>query len=274
MPLTESSPTSEIDTHKWRNCDLVDELAILNVTPISAFMNKVVEPWLDTLNAEEEGRKADLSSSDYLRHWNLHQTREIRQISLQNFCLSIDGMFERELRAWLKSALYQLLSADSKRDESGWLKVIRTGDLDKLSGLLQEHRKIGLSAFPAYPVLRLMKTVANICRHGEGRSVAELSQYYPHFWSLCTVANKPSTGWVSDDQALYSSLILPAKILSDFFDAVKQFWTDVRYIFLNSGGGSLPRDKRNQELDDLRKMRWAYARKIAGDPIFKRSVVV
>lgn len=89
MPSATASPTHEIDNHTWANCNMSDELTILHINPITRFNNEVIKSWLAKLDEEEAERKANLSSNEYLKFWDLSQTLELRQVSIQNFCLSI-----------------------------------------------------------------------------------------------------------------------------------------------------------------------------------------
>ncbi|WP_175761484.1 hypothetical protein [Burkholderia anthina] len=154
------------------------------------------------------------------------------QATVQAFCLSIQSLWERQLRNWLNSCIVPAPQSMRQR------RTARDGSLSELSGLLLELRGIALTAFPSYADLDLLQRVGNACRHGDGRSAIALFRSNQELWPNWSSAPFP---WSDDNPPVgpppppsFERALLPRELLDRFATAITGFWEDVEYIRLHS----------------------------------------
>lgn len=239
-----------IDTHRWDSrFDYQDVQAVLHRPRVRAFLNDVVKPALAAIDADIE-RWATTQEGGWM--FAVADGEALLQATIQAFCLSIQSLWERQLRNWLSACI----SPGPARQRLQ--QTARKGTLPELSTLSHELRGIPLTAFPSYPDLDLLQRVGNACRHGDGWSAVALFRSNPELWPTWTSAPFP---WSDKDPPVgpqppsFEHAVLPRELLSRFATAIVGFWEDVEYIRLNS---IRRKDERIlAELDALRRTREA-----------------
>ncbi|REG48998.1 hypothetical protein B0G80_5318 [Paraburkholderia sp. BL6669N2] len=219
-----------IDTHRWDSrLQYQDVQAVLHRPRVRAFLNDVVKPALAAIDADIE-RWATTQEGGWM--FAVADGEALLQATIQAFCLSIQSLWERQLRNWLSACIPPGSENQPK------LLTTRKGTLPELSALLHELRGIPLTAFPCYPDLDLLQRVGNACRHGDGRSAVALYRTNPELWPAWSSALFP---WLDNHPKVrppplpsFEHAVLPRELLERFATAIVGFWEDVEYIRLNS----------------------------------------
>jgi hypothetical protein len=217
-----------IDTHKWTT-NFADVQIGIHRHRTRAFLKDVAKPALAALDADIE-------------HWAT--TREgawmfakadaeaLFRVTIQAFCLSIQSLWERQLRNWLSACITPGPKSTLQR------RTAQHGTMDKLSALLVELRGIPLTAFSTWDEPDLLQRVANACRHGDGSSAVELFRSNPELWPnwssapLALPTDDPPMG--PPPPPSFEQAVLPRELLDRFVEAIVGFWEDVDYVRLNS----------------------------------------
>ena len=154
---------------QWQNC-LADVLTFKHAVTISAYLKDVIEPSLRALEiriAELEGGLepwADFAKAD--RELVLRETKKA-------FALSIQSIWERQLRSYLKQCAKGLDLEEAKIEKANW---------GGLCSIFQELRKVKMDSFPCYETLHILHLLGNACRHGDGTSASALWNKCPDLW--------------------------------------------------------------------------------------------
>lgn len=205
---------------RWTNCYADVQASKHDVTIISYFED-VILPALETLNerVEELGRSglpgdvfAQADMQDVLRETKLA------------FGLSIQSIWERQLRAYLRGCAREL------RPDDPLDKRIVRADWKDLHKLFRDLRGIGLECFPSYGTLDTLQHLGNVCRHGDGASAIVLSRRCPDFWSPIPPEMAPP----SAASPTVAMMDVPADSLRSFVKAIAAFWQDAEYIYNES----------------------------------------
>lgn len=126
------------------------------------------------------------------------------------FALTLAGVFERQLRIWMRSHLHEAEKAGvATRQFQPLLE-----EAGVRHGLDVETKKVGQAIEELY-------LLANAVRHGDGPSVGKLRGNAPHLWQYPTVGHAAQ----SEEQAILSEGIQVAD--ADFvryMRAVTRFW--------------------------------------------------
>ncbi|MPV65603.1 hypothetical protein [Burkholderia sp. BE17] len=242
-----------VDAHRWdTRFEFEDVQLALHRPRVRAFLNDVVHPALAAIDADIE-------------HWATTQEggwmfavadgQALLQATIQAFCLSIQSLWERQLRNWLNACIVPGPQSVRQR------RTARGGSLSELSDLLLELRGIALTAFPSYMDLDLLQRVGNACRHGDGWSAVALFRSNQELWPNWSSDPFP---WPADNPPVgpppppsFEQAVLPRELLDRFANAILGFWEDVAYIRLNS---LRQKDERIlADLDALRRSREARA---------------
>lgn len=240
-----------VDTHRWDDrLQFEDVQSALNRPRVRAFLNDVVHPALAAIDADIE-RWATTQEGGWM--FAVADGEALLQATIQAFCLSIQSLWERQLRNWISACIVPGPQSGRQR------RTARGGTLAELSDLLLELRGIPLTTFPSYADLDLLQQVGNACRHGDGRSAIALFRSHQGLWPNWTSDPFP---WPDDNPPVgpppppsFEQAVLPRELLDRFAAAIVGFWEDVEYIRLNSIGR---KDERIlATLDDLRRARQA-----------------
>lgn len=172
-------------------------------------------------------RGPDRASMDRWEH--LHDT----QLELhRSLALALGGMWERHFQRHLESSLVILVSsAEAERVEKA--------DWKKMCHLFEKARGFPLTALPCYKRLELLHRVSTVVRHGNGPRARELRKAHPGLFS-----HEPVRDWFSyfaiggePDYSVHR-LDISFDQLTDFKDAIVDFWETIRALYLDSGGSN------------------------------------
>jgi hypothetical protein len=210
---------------RWKNCS-ADVLSSSYGQVAQSFLYDVVGPALATLDA----KIGDLNESDDdAAPFIESHVQGVLRASTMAFCLSIQSMWEQQLRAYLKRCA-QELTADSSQ-----VARVLTARWEDLDGIFKSLRGIGLRDFLEYADLDLLHLVGNVCRHGDGASLEKLSKSHPELWP------RPVSPPVIIDDLHFppappsvDTLNIPRALLSRFVGAIVSFWEETEYIYNES----------------------------------------
>lgn len=216
-PLPDSLPTwrpASADVSAW-------------IYPITArtYFDEVIHPSVQSIDR----RIAQLiTSEDDFAPFALSDAQELRAATMTAFCLSIQALWERQIRGYLVSCAKEFGKPEFIGD-------IQHANRKKLPPLFFELRSVELTAFPSFPDLDLLLLVGNVCRHGDGASAKELFKNHPEFWP----AHSPELDLMglahpSAPDLGAELLNLPIERLDAFTAAIVSFWEDANFIYNNS----------------------------------------
>lgn len=206
-------------SHPWKP-GWADAYAARNDSIAKDFLAMVVRPALMALNQKHQ----EYATSDDPVLYGFAAMDQIDLISktASAFCLSIQAMWERQLRAYLTNCVgaVPIDNIDPHRLESA-----QWGE--RMDTLFHDVRGVHLQSFDSYEMLTVLHLLANVCRHGGGRSSRELFTKYPQLYSEGT-----STG--------AAGLEVSEELLAAFIDAIVLFWMDMERLGLESYKGEKP----------------------------------
>ncbi|WP_075793929.1 hypothetical protein [Massilia putida] len=132
-------------------------------------------------------------------------------------CLSIQSIWERQLRAYLLACI------DWKDDKLA--KRIQHATWDALQALFTELRGVPMQAFLSYHDLNLLAQLGNVCRHGAGRTANALWRNHPSLW--------PGTTWPADSALAppIEQICIGKELLARMVDAIASFWQMIGYLY-------------------------------------------
>lgn len=216
----------------WKNCKA--DVYNYRYGPIAnEFLTLVVNPSLDALDAQV---KYWQESEDGLSHFMLSDLTELVYKTRMAFCLSIQSLWEQQIRAYLSGCHQELgidpFPAPSRRGAKS-VQTVYWGS--ELNMVFEKLRGIALPSFSSYESLDLLMLVGNVCRHGDGHSSKTLWNARPELWP---------THHNSDNQMLSSSergktppvdsMQIPRELLQEFVEKIILFWEDINYIYEES----------------------------------------
>ena len=225
---TPDTPGSRTMTEpfRWKNC-AADTATWRHGRLAREFLHDVVQPSLNALDARINKWSA---SDDPAGAFVLNDVKELRRATTMAFCLSIQSMWERQIRTYLRGCAIAF-SNDKATTEKAL--VAPWEDLDDL---FLELRGIRMSSFEEYRQLDLLHLLANVCRHGDGPSSRRLWHRCPEFWPDRIHHPRPSRTTVATAKAAPSTanMHLPGDRLHTFVSAIASFWDEIEYIYLES----------------------------------------
>ncbi|MFV3381066.1 hypothetical protein [Pseudomonas sp. NY15354] len=204
--------------HGW-----ADAYAARNDLIAIEFLELVVRPSLAALTNKHQEYAA--SDDPVLYGFAAMDQLDLINKTATAFCLSIQALWERQLRTYLSNCVKCVPIADIDPHR---LQSAQWGE--RMDALFLDVRGIDLQSFSSYEMLTVLHLMANVCRHGEGRSSRELFVKWPHLWP---------------DQASGSvhGLFVSEHLLAGFVDAVVLFWMDMERLGLESFKGDKPTDR-------------------------------
>ena len=156
----------------WKNCN-ADGGTWHYGRIVQEFFNGVVEPSLDALEAQI---RKWTESDDPVTLFYLNDIRELDRATKMAFCLSIQSIWERQIRAYLGSCANELGGDNSPTEKE-------LADRRKqVNDLFFDLRGVYLSSFYRHHELDLLHLLSNVCRHGDGPSSKKLWCRHPEFW--------------------------------------------------------------------------------------------
>ena len=211
---------------RWTNC-FADVLTSKHDLTIQSYLDDVVVPALATLDA----KISELGASDWPGHEFAQADMEaMKSEAVIAFGLSIQSIWERQLRTYLRGCANELLPDEpiaGKIDKANWQ------DLQKW---FRKLRGIDLKEFPSFALLDTLQHLGNACRHGDGDSAVELHRRRPDLWPVIPPMppgfGEPQIGPAAPPPA--GSMEVPFNALSEFVTAIAAFWRDAEYIYNES----------------------------------------
>jgi hypothetical protein len=213
---------------RWTNC-YADVLTSKHHITIESYFNDVVLPALATLNDEIVA----LGNSDRPEAVFAHDDmKSVLRESKLAFCLAIQSIWERQIRAYLRRCAEELRPGDAlvaKIERAVWNDVCK---------YFRELRGIGLEAFPSFDSLEVLHHLGNACRHGDGASANELAHRCPDLWpSVAPLPPMPhmpvGSPWIELPRTV-DRMDVPVDRLRNLIGAIAQFWRDTEYIYNES----------------------------------------
>lgn len=201
------------DAYAYRNGDIAEE-----------FFDLVVRPSLSAL----EEKYLELASSGDLVMSGLMAPDHRDLINKTNtaFCLSIQSLWEQQLRRYLGHCVCSLRIENVTADE---LEHMTWGE--KTNQLFQYIRGTDLTTFDSYATLNKLQLLGNACRHGDGKSSRQLFKLHPELWPQHDTSSPPHSG--NRDTSI-QSIQISVGLLASFVDAIVLFWMDMEIMGLES----------------------------------------
>jgi hypothetical protein len=198
--------------YKWKH-GLADAYTYRNGAIAEEFLNLVVRPSVAAL----ERKHLELASSDDLAiaGFMAHDHRDLINKTNMAFCLSIQSLWEQQLRRYLGNCVSTLgIEGVTARE----LEHVTWGD--RINKLFEYVRGADLTLFDSYATLNKLQLLGNACRHGDGKSSRELFHLHPE---LCP-EQYPSVQYIQ----------WRVELLAAFVDAIVLFWMDMEILGLES----------------------------------------
>jgi hypothetical protein len=213
---------------RWKNC-YADVLTSKHDMTIESYFNDVIVPALATLDEKIE----TLENSD--RPGAVFAYDDMKGILRESklaFCLAIQSIWERQLRAYLRGCAKELRPGDAigaKIERAVWKDLCKH---------FRELRDIDLEAFPSFDSLDVLQHLGNACRHGDGNSATELARRCPDLWPdippLPPMPHMPpGSPWIELPRTV-DRMDIPVERLRSLVAAIAQFWRDAEYIYNES----------------------------------------
>lgn len=203
----------------WKNCHADIYTGAHGATAWS-FFDDVIVPSTDLL----EDKIATLGGSDdAVSEFAKVDTQSVLQETKKAFGISLQSIWERQLRGYLSSCAKELepiSNLGAKVEKANW---------HALCELFESLRGIQLQDFPDYWELDTLQHLGNACRHGNGNSANEVMKRCPEFWQVCPKVPFP----IAQSEAIIAQVeVMNVSVdrLSKFAGAIAGFWDDVRYI--------------------------------------------
>ena len=212
-----------MEPFRWKNC-YADVTAWRHGITVRSFFDDVIA---SAIHAVEEKIAALGRSDNPGDAFAQADMKDVLRETKMAFSLSIQSIWERQLRSYLRSC------AEELRPGTDLAAQTVNGDWEKLCSLFLELRGIPLKAFPSFAELEALHLLGNTCRHGDGRSAAKLAKRCPELWRV----HPPGP---FEDQALQSEpppvalMDPPIDRLRAFVVAIAAFWDDAEYIYNES----------------------------------------
>jgi hypothetical protein len=211
----------------WKNC-FADVQSSRYGEIARDFLTLVVSPSLDALDGEIQKWR---DTGDTVSHLMVFDLSELVGKTRMAFCLSIQSLWEQQIRNYLSGCLKEL-NIDpfpvSQRRGANTVHSVLWGD--ELNAVFASLRGIALPSFESYQTLDLLQTVGNVCRHGDGTSSQRLWKAHPELWPLHGLSewDDPTT------PPSVQSMQIPRELLTTFVEAIELFWSDAEYIYNES----------------------------------------
>lgn len=208
---------------RWKNC-YADVQASKHDITIRLFMDDVVRPAITVLEKKiaEFGRSEKVG--DVFAQADM---KDVLRETKMAFSLSIQSIWERQLRSYLRGCAKELLP------DEGLVSKVEKANWADLCALFLKLRGIQLEAFPSFGELETLHFLGNACRHGDGTSAVELAKRCPDLWASYPPMPSEFQSTKADTPSV-AMMDVPIERLRAFVDAIAAFWIDAEYIYNES----------------------------------------
>lgn len=194
-----------------------------------SYLGEVVEPAV----ASMERRIAELNergqNEDPVAIFLVGPAEELLRATLTGYCLSIQSLWEKQIRAYLQRCAEELARGSTLFERT------RTANWQDLNRIFEELRGVPLTAFDEFADLDLLQLLGNVCRHGDGPSLQRLAIEHPELWPAreCELA-PPPRGSPAAQAFRADDVSVSLTLLRRLTDAIASFWRETEYIYKES----------------------------------------
>ena len=223
----------DVETFTWNNLQ-ADIFLGQHAHAMRLYLKNVVTPALDAIEARLDEMSRSNKPADV---FGLDGMKALQRSTIEAFALSLQSLWERQLREFLKSCARELKRPAKQVEE------LEGARWETLLERFQELRGLPLDAFDSFRELELLHLLGNACRHGDGSSARTLFQRWPELWpnlpwSDARVVPRPALlgpdGAPRMTSRSFSEISLSRSRLVQLTHAVIWFWEDHNYIYTNS----------------------------------------
>lgn len=209
---------------QWQAC-LADVTYPRNGETALSYIHDVVEPSLLALERQISALRE--RQDDPAAIFGIEPVEELLRATLLGYCLSLQALWEKQLRGYLRECAHQLGrdSVFGKRiDDANW---------PKLNQLFFDLRGVHLTEFvDEYKDLDLLQLLANVCRHGDGGSLDRLVADYPELWPRDQYVPPPAL--YAEPARTAANLEISLSLLRSLAHSIASFWSEIEYIYNES----------------------------------------
>lgn len=234
----------------WRNCR-ADIGTYAHERSVQMFLDDVAVP---SIRRVDERIAESKRSEEAFALFEASDLRDLRTETLKAFCLSLQSMFETQIRGYLCGCAEEL--------EAHQPNLIRKLQRDPW-GDVKDHflrlRKVPFSHFSAHRDLDLLHELGSYCRHGEGTASQKIRTDFVDF--CVHVPAAPPLFPDSTGEPERYDIAIDTQDLERFTTAIVSFWSEAEWIYNNSisrKGESLVRELKKRE-EELRSRALAYS---------------
>lgn len=211
---------------RWKNC-YADVLSSGYGQVAQSYVREVVEPSL--LPLENQIVRMREQPDDPVAVFGIGLAEELLRATLMGYCLSIQALWENQIRRYLQRCAYDL------KKEATLQQQIPRATWRELDAIFLELRGVPLTAFDEYRNLNLLQLLGNVCRHGNGSSLHRLTVEYPELWAQQLIpAPPPLIGSHAELVRTAENLKIPLSLLKSLVAAIDSFWRETEYIYKES----------------------------------------
>ena len=198
---------------------MADIMASRNGEVALEFFEEVVAPAFAALD-RRINHFCKESETDLSIAFVISQMEDMRVEMGQAFALSIQSIWERQLRRYLA----ECVDIVSDQDREGHMKSVQATAWKTIEETFHKVRGIQLEQMPGYAELAMLQVLGNVCRHGPGSSMDRLHASNPELWP-----------WTEAGQT-YKGIgpVVSVELLQRFSHAIDAFWQEASYIFSES----------------------------------------
>lgn len=211
---------------RWKNCH-ADVASSGYGRMALSYVRDVIEPALRALDNEIAALNA--RPDDPAAVFGIGPVEELRRATLMGFCLSIQAMWENQIRGYLRGCAQELKVGPSARE-------IATANWSDLDVIFRSVRGVPLSAFNEYGNLTLLHLLGNVCRHGSGPSLIRLASTHTELWpeeqeDLGLELLPALPGPPLEPKRTAENLLISLDLIKTLAAAVDSFWRETEYIY-------------------------------------------
>lgn len=202
---------------RWRNLQ-ADVYVSFHRNLITDFYEQTIVPVFAEWQRQRAKYEADNSAlADFL----LVDLDALEIESARALCLSLQSLWERQLRQYLEKCELELKIKNPVSTSTKWQQV---------RAAFEKYRHIELQEFSSFALLEELHLVGNVFRHGPGSSLKQLKENYPHLWSAHRGGLKHLTLQSNHSLETNELPVVSLSQLHRYTLAVVDFWNDCQYI--------------------------------------------